>query len=250
MIDRSYVHFFLTMWLNSTNDKLKKEASHIAPRLEYCEMKFIQSLFLATNQLPLSPVQIQPSPPYYRQPNQDDGRKVSDCFCFVCCDFHFGVPREYVQELGKRKTSSTGRAVLISESIHFLISTECTLFNWVLCSMISYLLKAYRRFFLTIPYIRLFSLVRELVRVLLSLVKHDEENICLDYLEFRSISILQTWNVCLTRQKFFGDDRRSSFGFNHTDNFSSILHNWEWNIFRASPRQESVVEYLATVHPG
>lgn len=50
--------------------------------------------------------------------------------------------------------------------------------------MISYLLKAYRRFFLTIPYIRLFSLVRELVRVLLSLVKHDEENICLD-LEFR-----------------------------------------------------------------
>lgn len=58
--------------------------------------------------------------------------------------------------------------------------------------MISYLLKAYRRFFLTIPYIRLFSLVRELVRALLSLVKHDEENICLDYLEFRSISILQT----------------------------------------------------------
>lgn len=32
--------------------------------------------FLATNQLPLSPVQIQPSPPYYRQPSQDDGRKV------------------------------------------------------------------------------------------------------------------------------------------------------------------------------
>lgn len=31
---------------------------------------------LATNQLPLSPVQIQPSPPYYRQPSQDDGRKV------------------------------------------------------------------------------------------------------------------------------------------------------------------------------
>ncbi|XP_072751010.1 uncharacterized protein Mura isoform X2 [Anoplolepis gracilipes] len=29
----------------------------------------------ATNQLPLSPVQIQPSPPYYRQPSQDDGRK-------------------------------------------------------------------------------------------------------------------------------------------------------------------------------
>lgn len=34
--------------------------------------------FLATNQLPLSPVQIQPSPPYYRQPSQDDGRKVYD----------------------------------------------------------------------------------------------------------------------------------------------------------------------------
>ncbi|XP_063988853.1 E3 ubiquitin-protein ligase RNF38 isoform X1 [Diachasmimorpha longicaudata] len=29
----------------------------------------------ASNQLPLSPVQIQPSPPYYRQPSQDDGRK-------------------------------------------------------------------------------------------------------------------------------------------------------------------------------
>lgn len=29
----------------------------------------------ATNQLPLSPVQIQPSSPYYRQPSQDDGRK-------------------------------------------------------------------------------------------------------------------------------------------------------------------------------
>ncbi|XP_066582684.1 E3 ubiquitin-protein ligase RNF38 isoform X2 [Prorops nasuta] len=29
----------------------------------------------ATSQLPLSPVQIQPSPPYYRQPSQDDGRK-------------------------------------------------------------------------------------------------------------------------------------------------------------------------------
>ncbi|XP_015435646.1 PREDICTED: RING finger protein 44 isoform X2 [Dufourea novaeangliae] len=29
----------------------------------------------ATNQLPLSPVQIQPSPAYYRQPSQDDGRK-------------------------------------------------------------------------------------------------------------------------------------------------------------------------------
>ncbi|XP_031825720.1 ring finger protein murashka isoform X2 [Nomia melanderi] len=29
----------------------------------------------ATNQLPMSPVHIQPSPPYYRQPSQDDGRK-------------------------------------------------------------------------------------------------------------------------------------------------------------------------------
>ncbi|XP_044018069.1 E3 ubiquitin-protein ligase RNF38-like isoform X2 [Aphidius gifuensis] len=29
----------------------------------------------ATNQIPMSPVQIQPSPPYYRQPSQDDGRK-------------------------------------------------------------------------------------------------------------------------------------------------------------------------------
>ncbi|XP_020279405.1 RING finger protein 44 isoform X2 [Pseudomyrmex gracilis] len=34
------------------------------------------SFLSATNQLPLSPnMQIQPSPPYYRQPSQDDGRK-------------------------------------------------------------------------------------------------------------------------------------------------------------------------------
>ena len=46
------------------------------------------TLISATNQLPLSPVQIQPSPPYYRQPSQDDGRKVYICalyqnFCSI-----------------------------------------------------------------------------------------------------------------------------------------------------------------------
>lgn len=35
-------------------------------------------IFAATNQLPLSPVQIQASPAYYRQPSQDDGRKVGE----------------------------------------------------------------------------------------------------------------------------------------------------------------------------
>lgn len=46
-------------------------------------LKNITNSLAATNQLPLSPVQIQPSPPYYRQPSQDDGRKVSDYFAIL-----------------------------------------------------------------------------------------------------------------------------------------------------------------------
>ncbi|XP_043265739.1 RING finger protein 44 isoform X3 [Colletes gigas] len=43
--------------------------------MEYRRSSQVTTRFSATNQLPLSPVQIQPSPPYYRQPSQDDGRK-------------------------------------------------------------------------------------------------------------------------------------------------------------------------------
>ena len=48
-----------------------------------CEIISFRMFVLATNQLPLSPVQIQPSPPYYRQASQDDGRKVHVCTLYI-----------------------------------------------------------------------------------------------------------------------------------------------------------------------
>lgn len=61
---------------------------------------------IATNQLPLSPVQIQPSPPYYRQPSQDDGRKVNSFvlqvsnarLIWICKTFRASHRRENVDE--------------------------------------------------------------------------------------------------------------------------------------------------------
>lgn len=75
--------FFAAFPFSSRRSDSTKVVLEIVSRGQTLRGKLRKLLLSATNQLPLSPVQIQPSPPYYRQPSQDDGRKVSDRFVYL-----------------------------------------------------------------------------------------------------------------------------------------------------------------------
>jgi len=85
-IVRVCLRFSFLLFLSRCTGLIRQQSLEIVFRYRMSWGKLRKLLLSATNQLPLSSVQIQPSPPYYRQPSQDDGRKVSNCFAFMMAD--------------------------------------------------------------------------------------------------------------------------------------------------------------------